>query len=191
MLPVPLGCPWRNQRGACTRGNEMNQDPIPTVGLEEAVLRICNIPLATMGPNDFLRVREELAGNHLDPLWPTEYYKSAVPPPQDPRWDWGPGSFRSLSCRRHAGFVRGVPKGPWGPPWTRKSGRGHPGDRQRSPRRSQNGSDAPPLLIISVLFGLVFGFQPFLPSFLPYLLTYLLACLLTDLFITYGLTYLP
>ena len=65
------------------------------------------------------------------------------------------------------------------PPWTRKSGRGHPGDRRKNPRRSQNGSDAPPLVMISVLFGLVFGFQPFLPSFLPSLLTCLLACLLT------------
>ena len=65
----------------------MNQDPIPTVGLEEAVLRICNIPLATMGPNDFLRVLPELVGNPLDPLWPMEYYIPATPPAQDPRWE--------------------------------------------------------------------------------------------------------
>ena len=82
MLPVAVGCPWRNQRGACTRGNELSQDPIPTVGLEEAVLRICNIPLATMGPNDFLRVWEELVGNRSDPLWLMEYNLFATPPPQ-------------------------------------------------------------------------------------------------------------
>ena len=90
----------------------MNQDPNPTVGLEEAVLRICNIPLATMGPSDFLRVLPELVGNHLDPLWPMEFNVFATPLPQDPRWEWGPGSFRSLSCGRHAGFALGAQRAP-------------------------------------------------------------------------------
>ena len=148
MLPVAVGCPWRNQRGACTRGNEISQDPIHTVGLEEAVLRICNIPLATMGPNDFLRVRKELAGNRLDPLWPMEYYKSAIPPPQDPRWDWGPGSFRSLSCRPHAGFARGNPRAPEA---SLRPPKGAPGATQRTPNGSRRTLNDRRLLLLRIL----------------------------------------
>ena len=84
---APLARPLRNRRGARTRVNEMSQDFIPTVLLEEAVLQICSIPLATMGPNVFVRVLPELVGSHLDPLWPMEYYIPATPPAQDPRWE--------------------------------------------------------------------------------------------------------